>query len=125
MKVVFDDEALDDLQRISAEIAHDNPRAARDLVGRIFDKAERLATRPIGKPTELDSAIPRFESSRPSQHVSVRKTTDTSGCQPGGAGSPVASWRLSPDADLKRVIADEGSAKPTRVVGLRPKRRGS
>ena len=30
MKVVFDDEALDDLQRIFAVIVHDNPRAARD-----------------------------------------------------------------------------------------------
>ena len=44
MNVVFDEEALDDLQRIFAEIAEDNPRAAGDLVGRIFDKAERLAT---------------------------------------------------------------------------------
>jgi plasmid stabilization system protein ParE len=44
MKVVFDDEALDDLQRIFVEIAQDNPAAAGALVGRIFDKAERLAT---------------------------------------------------------------------------------
>jgi plasmid stabilization system protein ParE len=33
MRVVFDDEALDDLQRIFAEIAQDNPSAAGDLVG--------------------------------------------------------------------------------------------
>jgi toxin ParE1/3/4 len=44
MRVVFDDEALDDLRRIVARIANDNPRAAEALVSRIFDKAERLAT---------------------------------------------------------------------------------
>jgi len=42
MKVIFDDEALDDLQRIFAWIAKDNRRAAEDLVARIFDKTERL-----------------------------------------------------------------------------------
>jgi len=44
MRVVFDDEALDDLQRIFAWIAKDNRRAAESLVARIFDKAELLAT---------------------------------------------------------------------------------
>jgi toxin ParE1/3/4 len=44
MSVIFDDEALDDLQRIFAWIAKDNRRAAENLIGRIFDKAERLAT---------------------------------------------------------------------------------
>jgi plasmid stabilization system protein ParE len=43
MRVIFDHEALDDLQRIFAWIAKDNPRAAENLVTRIFDKAERLA----------------------------------------------------------------------------------
>ena len=43
MRVVFDDEALDDLQRISKWIAKDNPRAADALVARIFAKAERLS----------------------------------------------------------------------------------
>ena len=43
MKVIFDDEALDDLQRIFAWIAKDNRRAAENLLARIFDKAERLA----------------------------------------------------------------------------------
>jgi toxin ParE1/3/4 len=43
MKVIFDDEALDDLQRIFAWIAKDNRRAAENLIARIFDKAERLA----------------------------------------------------------------------------------
>jgi toxin ParE1/3/4 len=42
MRVIFDDEALDDLQRIFAWIAKDNRRAAENLVARIFDKAERL-----------------------------------------------------------------------------------
>ena len=44
MKVIFDDEALDDLQRIVAWIAKDNRPAAEGLVGKIFDKAERLTT---------------------------------------------------------------------------------
>ena|ERR1700674_4331849 len=44
MKVVFDEEAPDDLQRIFTWIAKNNRRAAEDLIARIFDKAERLAT---------------------------------------------------------------------------------
>jgi|SRR5271157_5449603 len=43
MRVIFDDEALDDLQRIFAWIAKDNHRAAEGLIARIFDKAELLA----------------------------------------------------------------------------------
>ena len=43
MRVVFDDEALDDLQRIFAWIAKDNPSAAERLVARIFARAEGLA----------------------------------------------------------------------------------
>lgn len=43
MKVIFDEEALDDLQRIFDWIAQDNPTAAARLIARIFDKAERLA----------------------------------------------------------------------------------
>jgi len=43
MKVVFDEDALDDLQNIFAWIAKDNPSAAASLVRRIFDKTERLA----------------------------------------------------------------------------------
>jgi addiction module RelE/StbE family toxin len=43
MRVVFDDESLDDLQRIFDWIAKDNPRAATALIARIFDKAERLS----------------------------------------------------------------------------------
>jgi toxin ParE1/3/4 len=43
MKVVFDDEALDDLKGIFAWIAKDNRPAAERLVARIFDRAERLA----------------------------------------------------------------------------------
>jgi toxin ParE1/3/4 len=44
MKVVFDDEALDDLQRVLNRISKENPRAADNLAARIFDKVERLAT---------------------------------------------------------------------------------
>jgi plasmid stabilization system protein ParE len=44
MRVVFDDEALDDLRRIFARIAKDDRRAADALVSRIFDKAERLGS---------------------------------------------------------------------------------
>jgi plasmid stabilization system protein ParE len=44
VRVVFDDEALDDLRRIFARIAKDDRSAAEALVSRIFDKAERLAT---------------------------------------------------------------------------------
>src|SRR3989442_94918 len=43
MKVVFDDEALDDLRAIARWIAADNQRAAERIVARIFAKAERLA----------------------------------------------------------------------------------
>jgi len=43
MRVVFDEDALEDLRHIFAWIAKDNPRAADALVARIFDKAERLA----------------------------------------------------------------------------------
>jgi len=43
MRVIFDDEALDDLQDIFSWIAKDNRRAAEKIVARILDKAERLA----------------------------------------------------------------------------------
>ncbi|HZY14195.1 MAG TPA: type II toxin-antitoxin system RelE/ParE family toxin [Beijerinckiaceae bacterium] len=43
MRVVFDDEALDDLRQIFEWISKDSPRAADALIARIFDKAERLA----------------------------------------------------------------------------------
>jgi len=42
MRVVFDDEALDDLKHIRAWIAKDSPRAADELITRIFDKIESL-----------------------------------------------------------------------------------
>jgi toxin ParE1/3/4 len=42
MRIVFDDEALDDLQDIRAWIAKDSPRAANELIARIFDKIENL-----------------------------------------------------------------------------------
>jgi plasmid stabilization system protein ParE len=38
MRVVFDEDAPDDLRRISRRIAADNPRVADALVARIFDK---------------------------------------------------------------------------------------
>ncbi|MCC6777246.1 MAG: 4-hydroxy-tetrahydrodipicolinate reductase [Hyphomicrobiales bacterium] len=43
MKVVLDEEALDDLQSIYDWIARDNPSAAEALINRILDRAERLA----------------------------------------------------------------------------------
>jgi plasmid stabilization system protein ParE len=43
MRVVFDDEALEDLRQIFEWVANDSPRAADSLIARIFDKAERLA----------------------------------------------------------------------------------
>ncbi|MBX9775996.1 MAG: type II toxin-antitoxin system RelE/ParE family toxin [Xanthobacteraceae bacterium] len=43
MRVVFDDEALEDLRRICERISNDNPRAADNLVARIFYRAEQLA----------------------------------------------------------------------------------
>ena len=43
MRLVFDDEALDDLQGIFAWIAKDDVGAATNLINRIFDRIEKLA----------------------------------------------------------------------------------
>lgn len=43
MKVVFDEEALDDLQGIFAWVAKDDLTAATALINRIFHKVEKLA----------------------------------------------------------------------------------
>lgn len=42
MKIVFDDDALLDLQRIHAFISKSNPSATDNLIARIFDKIEYL-----------------------------------------------------------------------------------
>jgi toxin ParE1/3/4 len=42
MRIVLDDEALEDLRGIHAWITKDSPRAADELVARIFDKIENL-----------------------------------------------------------------------------------
>ena len=42
MKVVFDDEALEDLQNIFSWIAKDNRRAAQNLLEQIFNKLDLL-----------------------------------------------------------------------------------
>jgi toxin ParE1/3/4 len=42
MRIVFDDEAIDDLISIRTWIAKDSPRAADELLQRIFDKIENL-----------------------------------------------------------------------------------
>ena len=42
MRLVFDEEALDDLQGIFAWIAKDDVGAATNLISRIFDRVERL-----------------------------------------------------------------------------------
>jgi addiction module RelE/StbE family toxin len=47
MRVVFDPAAVDDLDRIYAWIARDNPGAARGLIGRIETKVMRLAAREL------------------------------------------------------------------------------
>jgi addiction module RelE/StbE family toxin len=44
MKVTFEPAASDDLDRIFAWIAKDNPRAARELIERIRAKVMRLAS---------------------------------------------------------------------------------
>ncbi len=44
MKVVFDAEALDDLQRVFAWIARDDLAAATALIDRIFETAEKLTS---------------------------------------------------------------------------------
>jgi toxin ParE1/3/4 len=51
VRVVWDDEALDDLDSIGAFIANDNPRAARRVVERIRERSQLLETSPrLGKP---------------------------------------------------------------------------
>jgi toxin ParE1/3/4 len=51
VRVVWDDEALDDLDSIGAFIASDNPRAARRVVERIRERSLLLETSPrLGKP---------------------------------------------------------------------------
>jgi toxin ParE1/3/4 len=42
MRVVFDEEALEDLQSIVAWISKDDPAAAARLINRIFEKVEKL-----------------------------------------------------------------------------------
>lgn len=42
MRLVFDEEALDDLQAIFAWIAKDDVGGATNLINRIFDRVERL-----------------------------------------------------------------------------------
>jgi plasmid stabilization system protein ParE len=42
MKIVFDDEALEDLRSIQAWITKDSPRAAVAIAAKIFDKVEYL-----------------------------------------------------------------------------------
>jgi toxin ParE1/3/4 len=44
MRIVFDDDALEDLQRIFRWIANENRPAAERLIARIFDKIESLLT---------------------------------------------------------------------------------
>ena len=44
MKVRFEHAARDELDRIHAWIAKDNPRAARDMIARIEEKVMRLET---------------------------------------------------------------------------------
>ena len=54
-KIVWTEPALSDLEAIADYIALDNPRAARDLVQRVFAHVEQLAAHPKSgsKPPEL------------------------------------------------------------------------
>ncbi|MGD9968098.1 MAG: type II toxin-antitoxin system RelE/ParE family toxin [Hyphomonadaceae bacterium] len=53
MKVVWDDEALDDLDAIGEFISRDNSVAARRVVERIRDTSRLLETSPrLGKPID-------------------------------------------------------------------------
>ena len=54
-KVVWTEPALSDLDAMADYIALDNPRAARDLVQRVFAHVEQLAAHPKSgsKPPEL------------------------------------------------------------------------
>ena len=47
MKLVFDDQALADLERIFEWIAKDNPAAARAVVDRLFSSTELLTSFPF------------------------------------------------------------------------------
>jgi plasmid stabilization system protein ParE len=47
MKVVIEDEALDDLERIHAWIARDNVPAADAAIARIFDQIDQLGRLPL------------------------------------------------------------------------------
>jgi toxin ParE1/3/4 len=42
MKIIFDDEALEDLSSIQAWISKESPRAAATITAKIFDKIEYL-----------------------------------------------------------------------------------
>ena len=44
MKIVFDEGVLDDLQKIFVWIAKDNPSVAENVITRIFNKIELLAS---------------------------------------------------------------------------------
>jgi toxin ParE1/3/4 len=53
MKVVWDDEALDDLDSIGDFISRDNPPAAQRVIERIRDTSLLLETSPrLGKPVD-------------------------------------------------------------------------
>jgi len=43
MRILFDDEAIHDLEKIRAWITKDSPRAANELIERIFEKIENLS----------------------------------------------------------------------------------
>jgi len=56
MRVVFDEEALEDLRGIFAWIAKHNRVAAEELIARIFDRAEQLSA-----PELMNSGRPGFD----------------------------------------------------------------
>lgn len=62
MKVVFTDEAREDLKRIGDYIAQDNPSRARSFVAELVEKARQIGAAPQGF-----AVVPRYA------HMNVRR----------------------------------------------------
>ncbi len=60
-RIIWTEPALNELDEISDYISLDNPKAAKELVRKVFQKIERLATHPKSGKTveEFDSSIYR------------------------------------------------------------------
>jgi toxin ParE1/3/4 len=65
MELVFDDEAIADLESIRSWIAQDSPAAAENVVGRLFDSTQLLTSFPLmghaGRaPNTFEWVVPRL-----------------------------------------------------------------